>query len=46
MGAIMVGVVALVMVAGMLALALVALVRAERKDIAEVVRELARWWHR
>lgn len=44
--AIMVGVVALVMVVGMLALALVALVRAERKDIAEVVRELARWWHR
>jgi hypothetical protein len=31
---------------GQLGLAFVALVRAERKDIPEVVRELARWWHR
>jgi hypothetical protein len=27
-------------------LGLVALLRAERKDIPEVVRELSRWWHR
>ena len=31
---------------GQLALALVALVRAERKDIPEVVRGLAAWWGR
>jgi hypothetical protein len=31
---------------GRFGLALVALVRAERKDIPEVVRGLARWWHR
>jgi hypothetical protein len=39
-------VVALVYAAGLLGLALVALVRAERKDIPAVVRELARWWRR
>jgi hypothetical protein len=31
---------------GQLGLALVALVRAERKDIPEVVRELTAWWRR
>lgn len=31
---------------GRLGLALVALVRAERKDIPELVRELGRWWYR
>jgi hypothetical protein len=31
---------------GHLMLGLVALVRAERKDIPEVVRELANWWGR
>jgi hypothetical protein len=29
---------------GQLGLALVALVRAERKDVPEVIRELARWY--
>jgi hypothetical protein len=30
---------------GRLGLALVALIRAERKAIPDVVRELTRWWH-
>jgi hypothetical protein len=31
---------------GRLGLGLVALIRADRKDIPAVVRELARWWQR
>jgi len=37
---------ALVTIVGMLGLALVALLRAERKDIPAVVRALAHWWRR
>jgi hypothetical protein len=37
---------ALVTIVGMLGLALVALLRAERKDIPAVVRALTHWWHR
>jgi hypothetical protein len=37
---------ALVAIVGMLGLALVALLRAERKDIPSVVRALAHWWRR
>jgi uncharacterized membrane protein YdcZ (DUF606 family) len=33
-------------IVGRIGLGLVALLRADRKDIAEVVRALARWWHR
>lgn len=39
-------VIAVVYVLGLLGLGFVALIRAERKDIPEVVRELAHWWHR
>jgi hypothetical protein len=34
----------LIVAVGLLVLALVALVRADRKDIPAVVRELAQWW--
>jgi hypothetical protein len=37
---------AMVAIVGMLGLALVALLRAERKDIPAVVRALAPWWRR
>lgn len=36
---------ALAYIAGLVGLAFVALLRAERKDIPRLVRELARWWH-
>ena len=36
----------LVCIVGRFGLGLVALIRAERKDIPAVVRELARWWQR
>jgi hypothetical protein len=37
-------IVAYAYVAGMVGLALVALLRTERKDIPAVVKELSRWW--
>ena len=45
-GGVVLLVVAAVYFLGLLGLGFIALIRAERKDIPEVVRELAHWWHR
>jgi hypothetical protein len=41
-----VGIAVLLSVVGRLVLALVALIRADSKDIPDIVRGLACWWHR